>query len=118
MQLTKQNILLLTDNGLDFFKFVIKDLNRQGNKCKNVINPFYSDSKAGLSIFLKNDQWLYKDFGNSDFSGDVFTFAALHYNLSVKQDFVQILINISRDLNLNLSDNIEMKELSPVEKQL
>ncbi|GEM_PF-388873 len=118
MIISKENILLLSDNGLDFFKFAIPELKQQGNKCQNVKNPFYDDSKAGLSIFLIQEQWMFKDFGNAEYSGDVFTFAALHYNLSVKQDFVQILINISRDLNLNLSDNREMKELSPVEKQL
>ena len=118
MKLSKENILLATDNGLDFFKFVIKDLAVQGNKSRNVKNPFYSDTKASLSIFFKHGQWLYKDFGNDDFTGDVFTFAALHYNLSVKQDFIQILKNINRDLHLNLSEFENMKEQTPVQKQL
>ncbi len=118
MQLNKQNILNLTDNGLDFFKFVIKDLTQQGSKCKNVKNPFYDDTKAGLSIFLKSGQWMYKDFGNETFTGDIFSFAAQHYNLSVKSDFVDILKNINRDLNLNLTDSKDMKTLSHVDKQL
>jgi len=103
MKLNKENILSSTNNGFDFFKFVIPELNRQGNKCKNIKNPFYKDTKPSLSIFLKSDQWFFKDHGDDYYKGDVFDFAAFHYNLNLKTSFIEILKNISNDLNLNLS---------------
>ena len=83
MKLDKANILSLTDSGLDFFKFVIPELIQQGNKCKNVKNPFYDDTKASLSIFFKSGKWFFKDHGDDSYTGDMFSFAAFHYNLNL-----------------------------------
>ncbi len=115
MKLNKTNILSSADNGFDFFKFVIPELERQENKCKNVKNPFYKDTKPSLSIFLKSDQWFFKDHGNEKYTGDMFTFAAFYYNLNIKTSFNEILKNINNDLNLNLSMS---KSHSRIEKQL
>jgi len=115
MKLNKTNILSSTSNGFDFFKFVIPELIRQGNKCKNIKNPFYEDTKPSLSIFLKSEQWFFKDHGDDYYKGDVFDFAAFHYNLNLKTSFVEILKKINNDLNLNLSMS---NQYTQTEKQL
>ncbi|MCF6364928.1 MAG: DUF3987 domain-containing protein [Bacteroidales bacterium] len=115
MKLNKENILSSTNNGFDFFKFVIPELNRQGNKCKNIKNPFYKDTKPSLSIFNKSDQWFFKDHGDDYYKGDMFDFAAFHYNLILKTSFIEILKNINNDLNLNLSMSTQYTK---TEKQL
>jgi hypothetical protein len=102
MELTTNEILRQTDNGLDFYKFVIPELTQQGNKCKNTKNPFYDDKKPSLSIYFYEGQWLFKDHGEPDFAGDVFSFAAFYYDLLIKYDFPEILTNICNDLNLNM----------------
>lgn len=115
MKVNKANILSLTNNGFDFFKFVIPELIRNGNKCKNVKNPFYEDTNASVSIFFKSGKWFFKDHGDETYSGDLFTFAAFHYNLNIKTSFNEILKNINNDLNLNLTMS---KSYNQVEKQL
>ncbi|MFN8257715.1 MAG: DUF3987 domain-containing protein [Bacteroidales bacterium] len=118
MEISTKEILIRSDNGLDFYKFVIPGLVLQGNKCKNIKNPFYNDTKPSLSIFLKSGQWMFRDHGNSDFAGDVFTFAAFHYNLSLKTDFIQILNKMSDDLHLNIQQPEDKKEYDKIAKQL
>ncbi len=113
--LNKENILKQTNNGLDFFKFVIPDLQTNGNRCRNVKNPFYEDKKAGLSIFFNKNQWFFKDFGSSKYSGDVFKFASFFYN---ENNFGEILENINNDLFLNLKKESSKKSYSKIEKQL
>jgi len=115
MKLNKINILSSTNNGFDFFKFVIPELIRQGNKCKNIKNPFYEDTKPSLSIFFKSNQWFFKDHGDDFYKGDVFDFAAFYYNLNLKTSFIEILKNINNALNLNLSIS---NQYSQIEKQL
>lgn len=116
--LNRHNVLIRTNYGLDFFRFVIKDLQVFGTKCKNCKNILYEDTNASLSIFLKNFIWCFKDHGNDFYKGDVFDFAALYYNLDIKKDFQKILVNINRDLNLNLNNNQSMNERTKIEKQL
>lgn len=118
MNISIDIILQHTDNGLDFYRFVIPNLHLKGNKCKNTKNPFYNDTKPSLSIFFKSGQWLFRDHGNPDFTGDVFTFAAHYYNLSLKNDFNRILKNMNNDLNLNLPEQENKKEFTKIEKQL
>jgi len=115
MILNTTNILSLTGNGLDFFKFVIPELSQRGNKCKNVKNPFYKDTNASMSIFNNSGKWFFKDHGDETYTGDMFTFAAFYYNLNIKTSFNEILKNINNDLNLNLSMSIQRTKL---EKQL
>ena len=54
MELTKENILLKSDHGLDFYQLVLGNkLVTNGSKSKNLKNPFYQDTKAALSIFYR-----------------------------------------------------------------
>ena len=101
--ISKEEVLRRTNGGLDFYKFVIPNLSVNGSKCKNTLNPFYHDTKPSLSIFERDGQWFFKDFGNEQFSGDVFDFAALYYNLRPESDFNEILRKINDDLRLGLN---------------
>jgi len=118
MQITKHTLLARTENGLRFYTFVLPDLKIRGNRCENIRNPFYEDKNASLSIFRKDGTWMFKDFGNDAYQGDVFTFAAHFYNLSVKSDFQEILRTINRDLRLNLDEDKPEKPHADISKQL
>lgn len=100
----KKHILSETNGGLDFFIHVLGELEFEtDNRCKNVLNPFYSDSKPSLSIYKPNnsDRWLFKDFGDDSYKGDVFDFAAHEYNLNSQEDFYEILNKIKMDLKID-----------------
>lgn len=114
----KQHILLETNGGLDFFTFVLGELELETeNRCKNVLNPFYSDSNPGLSIYKldDSDRWKFKDHGDDSYNGDMFDFAAYHYGLEVTTDFIKILKNIQMDLNI---EEVEDDQLSEYYKTL
>jgi hypothetical protein len=96
------NILEDTAGGINFFLHAISELRYNPKKCPNVYNPFYNDTKPSFSVYKHQEKWYYKDFGNPDFHGDVFSFAALHYKLNLKKDFYLILQRICTDLKLRL----------------
>lgn len=91
MKVNKELILEITKGGILFYLKFIEGLEVEGDKCKNVLNPFYDDKKPSLSIYLKDGHWLFKDHGDSEFSGDVFQYAATHYDLDIQKDFPEIL---------------------------
>lgn len=82
--LTKVDVLGATKDGFLFFKHFILNLTlRDNNKgCKPVRNPFYNDTNPSVSIYYWNDRWWFKDFGDLTYSGDVFDFAALKYDIN------------------------------------
>lgn len=88
---TKESVLKVTHDGLLFYKFVIPKLKVQGDKCRNVTNPFYSDNKPSLSIFYLNGVWYFKDHGDYGYKGDVFVFASIYFGLDCNTDFNEIL---------------------------
>jgi hypothetical protein len=101
--LNAENVLETTNGGILFFKHALPKLKfNGGNRCPNIFNPFYNDTKAGLSIYKLGRKWYYKDYGDSNFHGDVFNFAALYYKLDGKKDFFHILQKINTDLKLEL----------------
>ncbi|MBE0676729.1 MAG: DUF3987 domain-containing protein [Bacteroidales bacterium] len=101
--LNAENVLEATDGGILFFKHALPKLKfNGGHRCPNTFNPFYNDTKAGLSIYKLSRKWYYKDYGDSNFHGDVFNFAALYYKLDSKKDFFLILQKINLDLKLGL----------------
>jgi ABC-type dipeptide/oligopeptide/nickel transport system ATPase subunit len=104
--LNKDEILRLTNNGLDVFKHYVPGQWRVG---RNFLNPLYEDRKASCNIWFdrRNDCYRMKDFGNDAFSGDCFdTVGKLkNLNCSNPKDFVEILEIINRDLHLGLDDS-------------
>ena len=112
MELTKDNILLASNHGLNFYQLVLQEqLVIKGNRSKVFKNPFYKDTKADLSIYYRDGHWLFKDFGDPSYSGDVFHFAAYYYNLDSKNDFFEILKRMNQDLSLGLIEKTKDSKL-------
>ena len=106
MGLNKDEILKLTDGGLDIFKHFLHS-NWPGLK-KGFLNPFYDDTKPSCFLFQDADsrKVMMVDFGNSEYSCDCFGFVGRIFNLRSQGDeFLQILEIIDRELSLNLADH-------------
>lgn len=99
----KSSILQATRNGLNIFKHYIPFEFRLG---KNFKNPFYEDKNASCNVYYDrhNQCFKIKDFGNEAYSGDCFSFVAKIKNLDVRQNFLEILHIINRDLHLHLEE--------------
>ena len=101
----KETILLKSDNGLDFFRYVMPELEMETEETfKKVLNPFYKDTNPSLSVYFNKDteKWMFYDHGDTEYKGDVFTFAALYYELDVKKDFYKILTSMATDLGIEI----------------
>lgn len=114
-KIEKKLLLEATKGGLTFYEFVLGELIPEGtDRMKNVLNPFYEDTRPSLSIYREIDRrtlqqnWYYKDHGespdNSDnmYSGDVFNFASLVYGLNTKEEFPKIMEMMVNDLKIDL----------------
>ena len=97
----KEEILEKTDRGLHIFNFYMPF---EFKLKKNFRNPLYDDSKPSCNIYFDSRSNCYKmhDFGNVDFSGDCFWFAATVNHLDVKRNFPGVLQRINDDLCLNI----------------
>ncbi len=97
----KEQILDKTGRGLHVFNFYMPF---EFKPKKNFRNPFYEDRKASCNIYFDGRANCYKmhDFGNSEFSGDCFWFAALINGMDVKRNFPEVLEIINKDLCLNI----------------
>jgi hypothetical protein len=86
--MTKEEILGKTQGGLTVFKHFLPNNFKIG---KNFLNPFYEDTKAACNIYFDKKVRIYKikDFGDSRFNGDCFSFVAIikDLNTSNKEDF-------------------------------
>lgn len=98
----KEQILNKTNRGLHIFNYYMPF---EFKPKKNFKNPFYDDRRASCNIYLDSRANCYKmhDFGNSQFSGDCFWFAAMVNGLDVRQNFPELLQLINKDLCLNLT---------------
>lgn len=107
MSLHKESILNATNNGLNIFKhFLGSKFSKVGKSFKS---PFYQDSKASCYLYFdkKSNIYKFKDFGDSEYSGDCFFFVSKIFGLSCddRQDFIRILEIINNELGLCLEDN-------------
>lgn len=103
MNSLKEIVLKQSNSGLDFFKHIINDLEMKDEvSCELASNPFYNDTKPSLSIYFneRSQRWMFKDFGDESYSGDVFDFAAHYYGLDSKKDFYSILKSMAKDLKI------------------
>jgi archaellum biogenesis ATPase FlaH len=104
--LNKDEILKLTNNGLDVFKHYIPCQWRVGH---NFLNPLYEDHKASCNVYFdrRTGCYRFKDFGNDSYSGDCFSFVGYMKGLNCNSsgDFVEILKIINHDLSLGLDDS-------------
>ncbi len=73
---------------------------------KKIRNLFYNDKNLSLMITLINGVYLFNDFGNTEYQGDVFDFASTNYQLDARYDFYKILERINDDLCLRLESGM------------
>lgn len=112
MKINKNEFLIACDGGLTFYEFVLGPLTTETTtRMKNVHNPFYTDNKASVSIYIEQDRWWFYDHGDTDFKGDVFDFASLYYDIAIDK-FPQLMEKMILDLALTL-EGVIIKD-SPV----
>ncbi len=102
-KLSKDQILLSTNRGLDVFKYFLGSrFSRVGKSFKS---PFYNDNKASCYVYLdkKSNIYKFKDFGDAEYSGDCFFFVGkiFGYSCEDRSDFYKILEVIDLELSLN-----------------
>lgn len=101
----KEDLLRLTDKGLDVFKHYIPFTFRIG---RNFLNPLYKDGKASCNVYYDRRSGVYKmkDFGNDDYSGDCFALVGKIHGLDCRlaKEFMEIMTIIDRGLHLGLAD--------------
>ena len=111
--INQKDILRLTIHGLNIYAFILgchyKNgivLELCGKKCKPARNPFNGDKQTLLvsdclvpcNDGSQDEMFCYQDAQLSEFKGNPFDFAALHYKLSGDE----LLEKINQDLNLHL----------------
>ena len=116
-KLSKDQILLSTNKGLDVFKYFLGGrFSRVGKSFKS---PFYNDNKASCYVYLdkKSNIYKFKDFGDAEYSGDCFFFVGkiFGYSCEDRSDFYKILEVIDLELSLNTIGQ-ELKIQNIIEK--
>jgi hypothetical protein len=106
MALSKEGILSATDGGLDIFKKYITGFPGVG---KAFLNPFYDDTKPSAYVYRQKDcgNYSFVDHGNLDYIGDCFSFVGWIFNKNTadREDFIDVMEIINRELGLGLSSN-------------
>lgn len=98
----RDKILQKTNGGLDVFTHYM------GEDCKKKVfsNPFRSDSNPSCRLYYHDDKmggegrYILKDFGDSSWKGDCFWLVSQLTNLSLQDDFSEILHLIDKELDL------------------
>ena len=106
--ISKYSIDLFSANGKEFFKLKLPELClKNENNFFNISSPFRRDRNPSFHISRNpsTNKWYYHDWGDSTMSGDVYSFAAAIYSLSLEKDFPQILERMFSDLKLDKVDN-------------
>jgi hypothetical protein len=110
----KQHFLDNSEGGFLFYKTILPDLKEKDSvSFENVLNPFYDDTNPGLSIYERDDKWLFKDHGDDSYKGDVFNFAAHYFELDVKEDFRKLLHRMYEVIGL-----AKIEHEKPVDEEL
>lgn len=113
----KDELLRLTNNGEDI---LLNIFNLMGLEFKGYgqphLNPFYSDTKPAMIFTKKENTLLFKDFGNTDYSGDIFSFAAFYYGRRLDTEFNLLISDIANDLNIS-SDDFNKITQRPIKRQ-
>lgn len=92
----------ITNGGFQFYDFVMRKsgvILKENNNFQ-LKNPYYADKNPSLSINRKNGEYLFIDFGDNGYQGDVIDFAGHYYNLDPKTQLPEILNRACRDLNI------------------
>lgn len=104
MALTEQEILMNTNYGLDIYAHILREfypdetvIFLEGRKTRPSKNPFTNDSLTLVFEEISN-QFFYKDLVKTDFLGNPFHFAEMHF----KKTGNELLDTIVKTLNLRI----------------
>lgn len=103
----RDRILQKTNGGFDVF------VHYMGEDCKKKVfrNPFRTDNSPSCHLYFHEDQqggegrFILKDFGDSEWRGDCFWLVGRLCSLDVRNDFMEILRTIDKELNLYILDD-------------
>ncbi|WP_299216207.1 BT4734/BF3469 family protein [uncultured Aquimarina sp.] len=109
--ITKKHILSKTHYGLNVYSYILKQhfpeektvLSVNNRDCKPVNNPFLLEYSGSLKISIANNNAAYQDLKDSNFKGDVFDFAQLHFKATTEDE---LLIRINDVLHLGLESKV------------
>ena len=116
MEISEKDILDKTHYGLNIYSHVLRQyytgtvISLSGKQCKPAQNPF-RNNEATLNIFLKDWAFVYSDFSDPDFSGNPFSFAALHYKLSGQE----LLQKLNAEMYLKIGEQRGFYKNKPTE---
>lgn len=104
MELSKEAVLNKTHYGLNIYAHVLQQyypgttvLSLSGRDCKPALNPF-NENKQTLSISVANNQAVHGDTEVTDFVGDAFDFASLHYGVRDQE----LLEKLNEEMSLRI----------------
>lgn len=109
----KEAILRNTNRGYDIFTHYLgKDVQRN-----MFANPFRKDIAPSCRLYYikNNDIWIIKDFGDSSWCGDPFTFASKVLNIDSQTNFRELLSAIDNDLGLYIMEEAPA-DYHPIQK--
>lgn len=107
-KITKYAIDIFSTNGKAFFRNKLPSLRlKDENSFHNVSSPFRRDRNPSFHVYRNpsDNKWYYKDWGDSSSTGDVYSFAASIYGLSLQSDFPLIIKRMFYDLKLHTVDS-------------
>ena len=98
----RDRILQKTNGGLNVF------VHYMGEECKKKVfrNPFRDDANPSCHLYYHEDKqggegrFILKDFGDSEWHGDCFWLVGRITGISVRNDFMEILRTIDKELDL------------------
>ncbi len=86
---------------------------KDDNVFKNISSPFRKDSNPSFQIFRNQstNTWYFKDFGDNNCYGDMYTYVSMLYNIDVIKEFPSILNKIGEILNIEQQDPTELERI-------
>jgi len=115
MYTSRKYFLVLTMNGLRYYKLMIPELTvniGKGEKSKLVHNPFINCPYRSFQIYSEDGQWLFRDIVHKEFQGNVFKFGALHHKIKLWGNHNLVIFSMIDDLiNKNKSYSFLSTEL-------
>ncbi len=102
--MNKEDILSKTNRGLDVFRHYIGGSWVIG---KDFLNPLYNDTNPSCNIYYerKSSQYLMKDFGCCEYSGDCVFVVGVIKGLYGDSSYPDVLQIINQEMNLGIRDS-------------
>lgn len=111
MELNEQNILAVTQNGLNIYQHILrhyypnaKNLKLEGWQCTPAPNPFLHNEES-LHIYRESNVFLFIDKIDTWFKGTPIEFAEFHYQMGGNE----LLSKINKELCLNLIETSKVE---------